>query len=153
MVAELVPGFRDTDFRDSKRVAFAAQTERGDASHIRLKSQHNQVIHRTKVIPGLRLGNVAVCPSTIRLRNRWQRSVQPGIGSSSANFCFPYGTEILLQATTVRGSHFCLQTSHFGKVIVQDAGFSPQCFPLNSRATFGFLKQRRKDLTAPTLCR
>ena len=75
VVAELMAGLGETDLRNREGTTFAAHTEGGHASHIRLKGEHHQVVNGAEIVARLRGGNIAVRPLTIGLGNLWQRSI------------------------------------------------------------------------------
>jgi len=152
VVAELMSGFRNADFRDGESISFTSQTECSDSSHICLEGQHQQVVDRAEVVSGLGLRNVTIGAFAVCLGNSRQRCIQPCIRAAGPNFGLPHRAEILFQSPAVGGAHFCFETSYFRQIVIQHAGFSSQGLPLHGCATFGSFKQRGKNLAAATLC-
>ena len=70
------------------------------------------------------------------------------VGPSGSNFRFPHGSEILVHAALVGGTHFLRQAAHFGKVVIEHTGLAAERFSLGGDAPLGFLEEGSEDLTA-----
>lgn len=123
VVAELVPGLGDADFRDGNGLTFSAKAEGSDTGHVCLESEDHEVVDGAKIVAGLRLGDISVGSFSVRVGDLGKGGVQPGIGPAGTNLCFADGGEVLVEASFVFGPHFLRHTAHFGEVVIEDAGF------------------------------
>ena len=150
VVTELMARFGNADFRNGKGVSFAPQAKCGDACHIRLEGKHDQVIHRTEIVPRHGGRDIAIGPFPIGVRDGREGRIEPGIGPLRTDFCLTNRGQILIKSSLVCRSHRQFESTNFRKIRIQHAPFLTQRFPLDPFAPFGFFKQRREDFTATT---
>ena len=148
MVTELMSRLGNPDFRNGERIPLPTQAKRGDPRYICLKGEYHQVINSSKIIAGLRIGYVTLGAFSVPLGNFRKWSIQPDVSTSCANLCFTDRIQVLVEASFVVCPHFLLESPHLCQIVVEDAGFAAQSPSLCSYTSFGFLKQRRKDLAA-----
>ena len=124
VVAELVPGFGDTDLRDGEGIAFAAEAEGGDAGGVRLEGEDHQVIDRAEVVAGLGGRDVAIGALAIGGGDRRQRRIEPDVGATRADLGLADRSQVLVHAALVLGAHLLLELAHFLEVRVEDAALA-----------------------------
>ena len=138
----------DADLGNGEGIPFTSEAEGGHAGHVRLKGEHHEIIDSAEILARLSLGYVAIGAFAIGVRDLGKRRIEPRIGAPGADLRLAHGGEVLVEAALVFRSHFFLQLTHFGEVVVEHAGLATKRLPLGLDAAFRFLEHGSKDFTA-----
>ena len=136
-----MPILLDTDFGNGWAGAFVAGTEGGHASQVRLKREHDDVVHRAQIITELLQRNRSVHPGAIRRCDLGARNVEPLIRSLGTQLDFADRGEVLLQSPLVRLAKLAIQRGGFVDYGVENTAAPLQAASLFVDAALGFFKQ------------
>ena len=150
VVAELMARLGDSDLGNGEGIPFSAQAESGDARHIGLEGEHQEVVDGAKIVSGQGGGYIPVGAFAIGIGDDGQRRVDPGISPTRANFRLTHGGEVLLHATLVCGAHLLLELAHLCEVGIKHAAFAAQGSTLGHFTSLRFLEQGVENLATTT---